>query len=177
MFLKQIFYTLPYLFLLNISYADIPFETLRTCMELKPYNNSIKFTALEDNGLATVNETNCEDQYNRGFNGHVYGTVTCDDTLYLIVNDKKIKLNTAINKSINPEIKPGLPIFITSEWYKIDQDNQSYLCIQSALSESGSGSSLSQYYIVENAFALNAPPIIYYYFFNKDIIPITSEHL
>jgi hypothetical protein len=176
MFLNQVFYTLSCLFLLNLSYAEIPFETLRTCIDLKPHNNSIKLTPLEDKGVATVNETNCEDQYNREFDAHVYGTVTCDNTLYLIVNNKKIKLNTAINKSINPEIRPGFPIFITSEWYKIDDDNKSYLCIQSALSESGPGSSLSQYYIVENAFDLKASPIVYYYFFNKDITPITSDH-
>lgn len=61
-------------------------------------------------------------------------------------------------------------------WYKIDKENKSYLCIKSALIESGDGSSLSQYYIAEHAFDNNVSPVVYYYFFNKDIIPTDSEH-
>ena len=51
-----------------------------------------------------------------------------------------------------------------------------YLCILAPLSESGVGAALSQYYIIENAFNTNAVPSVYYYFFDKDIIPITSAH-
>ena len=176
MYVKRSVSTLFFIFLLNQGHAEIPFETLRSCIDLKPLNASIKLTDLDREGAVEVNEPNCEDQYNRKFNGNTYGTVTCKNIFYLIINDKKIKLDTAINKSVNPEIKPGSTFTDRSEWYKIDQDNKSYLCIQSALSESGPGSSLSQYYVVENAFDLKAPPIVYYYFFNKDITPITSEH-
>lgn len=177
MFVIRFFCTVQCLFLLNQSYAEIPFETLRSCIDHKPKNESIKLTDLDREGVSEINEPNCEDQYNRRYKGHLYGTVTCNDTFYLIINDKKIKLDTAINMSINPEIKPGYPFSIRSFWTKIDQNNKSYLCIQSALAESGTGSALSQYYIIENAFDSAAIPVVYYYFFEKDIVPITSEHL
>ena len=101
--------------------------------------------------------------------------VTCNDIFYLIVRDKKIEASTAINMSINPEIKPGLIFSNRAFWHKIVQKDKSYLCIQSALSESGSGAALSQYYIIEDAFDQNSIPTPYYYFFAKDIIPITSS--
>ena len=68
---------------------------------------------------------------------------TCNDTFYLIIKDTKIKLDSIINKSVNPEIKPDAPISDRAGWYKIDKENKSYLCIQSALTESGDGSSLT----------------------------------
>jgi len=176
MFIKQFFYTFIGLFLLNQGYAEPPFETLRSCIDLKPKSSSIKITSLEDDGVAEVNENNCYGQYDRKFNGHLYGTVTCNDVFYLIINGKKIKLDNAINKSVNPEIKPGLPFSIRALWNKIDQNGESYLCIEDSLSESGVGAAHNQYYIIENAFEENSVPIIYYYFFYKDIIPITSEH-
>ena len=92
------------------------------------------------------------------------------------MNDKKIKLNSAINKSINPEIQPGYPFTYRGFWSKIDQDNRSFLCIEVPLSDSGVGGSIYQYYLVENAFDSKASPVLYYYFFEKDIIPITSAH-
>ena len=162
---------------LNQSYAEPPFEILRSCIDLKPKNTSITLTELVDGTVAKVNENNCENQYSETFNGHLYGMLTCGDVFYLIINDQKIKASTAINMSVNPEIKPGFIFSNRALWHKIDQDNKSYLCIQSAITESGVGAAYSQYYIIENAFKENTVPIVYYYFFNKDIIPITSEHL
>lgn len=176
MFIK-FFLVLINMFLFTQSYGEPPFESLRTCIDTKPYNESIKLTRLEGEGPSKVNDGHCKDQYDREYEGHVYGTVSCDDSFYFIINDQKISPEKAINKSINPEIKPGYPLTKRALWYKIDQGNKSYLCIEDSLSESGAGGSQSQYYLVDNAFEPKTTPIIYYYFFEKNIVPITSEHL
>jgi hypothetical protein len=161
---------------LNQSYSEPSFEILRSCIDLKPKNSSIRLTELVDGAVAKVNENNCENQFDQEVNGHLYGMVTCNDEFYLIINDQKIKADTAINRSINPEIKPGWIFTNRARWYRIDQGDQSYLCIQAAITESGIGAKDSQYYMIENAFEKNAVPVMYYYFFDKNLIPITSEH-
>ncbi|MBJ15338.1 MAG: hypothetical protein CMF38_01700 [Legionellaceae bacterium] len=45
------------------------------------------------------------------------------------------------------------------------------------LAEQGIGATYEQYYIVENAFDLNSIPEIYFYFLNKDVVPIGSKTL
>ena len=165
------------LLLLNPIYSStIPFEILRSCIDLKPKNDSIKMTRLLDGLVSEENEEHCEDQFGQQFNNHYYGMVTCGDVFYLIIKDQKIRADNSINMSINPEIQPGLIFSNRAFWTKIDQDNKSYLCIDAALTESGTGSHLSQYYIVDNAFDPKEAPVVYYYFFEKNIIPITSEH-
>ena len=79
--------------------------------------------------------------------------------------------------SINPEIKPGVEFTNRALWYKINQDNNNYLCIRAPLAEQGIGATFEQYYIVENAFDLNSTPEIYFYFLDKDVVPITSKTL
>lgn len=49
------------------------------------------------------------------------------------------------------------------------------ICIDAPLSSSGDGANVHQYYIVENAYNSNTP-IINYYFFNRDIMPMTSTN-
>ena len=176
MLINRIIAMLTGLVFLTQGHSIPPFEILRSCIDLKPINTSIKLTELVDGSVAKINENNCEDQYGEIFNGHLYGMVTCNDIFYLIINDQKIKASTAINMSVNPEIKPGYVFSNRALWHKIDRNEKSYLCIQSALTESGSGSAHTQYYIIENAFDPKAIPALYYYFFAKDIIPITSEH-
>jgi len=165
------------LFLLNLGYAEPPFEILRSCIDRKPQNSSVTLTELVNGIVSEFNEPNCEDLFSETYEGHVYGMVTCNDIFYLIINDQKIQASSAINMSINPEITPGNIFTNRAVWFKIDQNNKSYLCIQAALTESGTGSGLGQYYIAENAFEPQAVPSVYYYFFDKDIIPITSKHL
>lgn len=177
MFVNRIVSILVGLFFLNQSHSEPPFEILRTCIDLKPQNTAITLTELVEGTVAKVNEHNCENQYSETFNGHLYGMVTCNDIFYLIINDQKIQASTAVNMSVNPEITPGYIFSNRALWHKIDQNNKSYLCIQSALTESGTGSALSQYYIIENAFDSAVIPVLYYYFFEKNIAPITSEHL
>jgi len=79
--------------------------------------------------------------------------------------------------SINPEIKPGTFFTPRAIWYKIDRGKQSYLCIFAPLAEQSVGSAYNQYYIVENAFDVNLNPVLYFYFLDKNIAPITSKTL
>ena len=177
MFITRVLPIVVGLFCLNSGYADPPFEILRSCIDLKPQNPSITLTELVNGFVSEVNEPNCEDLFSETYEGHVYGMVTCNDIFYLIINDQKIQASTVINMSINPEIPPGFIFTNRAMWHKIDLNNKSYLCIQAALTESGTGSWMRQYYIAENAFEPQATPTVYYYFFEKDIIPITSKHL
>ena len=87
---------------------------------------------------------------------------------------KRIKLNTADNLSINPSMKPNSPIPSTAEWFRIDYSSAAYLCIKFALSDSGDGADVFQYYIIENAFNSTQPIKLNYYFLNKNVMPLTS---
>lgn len=177
MFIAQIISIVVGVLCLNQSHSEPPFEVLRSCIDLKPKNAFITLTELVDGVVAKTNEANCENQFSETFNGHLYGMVTCKNDFYLIFNDQKIQASRAINKSVNPEIKPGIIFSNCALWHKINQNTKSYLCIQAALTESGTGSSLTQYYLVENAFIPRTVAAVYYYFFEKNIMPITREHL
>jgi hypothetical protein len=47
----------------------------------------------------------------------------------------------------------------------------------SSLSEHGIGAAYNQYYLVENAFDNHLTPKLYYYFLDKDVVPIESKTL
>ena len=154
-----------------------PFQILRTCMDIKPYDDKVKMTRLDRDGYADSSLEDCQDQYDRSINGHIYGTLTCHDKFYFIIKDKKIDPEKAKNMSINPEIKPGVEFTTRALWYKIDYENKEYLCILAPLAEQGVGSAHNQYYIIENAFDKKLNPELYFYFLDKNIAPITSKTL
>jgi len=162
---------------INPCLAMPPFQVLRTCIDLSPYDTKSNISLLDGSGLADQSLVGCKDQYDRIFNGHVYGTLTCDDKFYFIINDKKLDPELADNFSINPEIKPGVEFTTRASWYKIDYENIEYLCIRAPLAEQGIGGAYNQYYIVENAFANKLTPELYFYFLDKNIAPITSKTL
>lgn len=157
--------------------AQPPFQVLRTCMDLKPYDNENKITRLDGAGYAAKSMDGCEDQYDREINGHIYGTLICNQKFYFIINDKKIDPELAVNRSINPEIKPGIEFTTRSLWYKIDHIGKEYICIYAPLAEQGVGASRIQYYIIEYAFDKKRTPQVTYYFFHRNIAPITSRTL
>lgn len=161
----------------GITMASPPFQVLQTCINMKPYNEKITINRLEGDGVADKSLPGCQEQYDRILNGHAFGTLNCNDKFYFIINDKKIDPELSHNMSINPEIKPGIEFTNRALWYKINQDNNHYLCIRAPLAEHGIGATFEQYYIVENAFDLNSTPEIYFYFLDKDVVPITSKTL
>ena len=154
-----------------------PFQVLRTCIDNKPFENRGKITRINGEGYADKSLEGCEEQHDRRINGNVYGTLRCNDKFYLIINDKKIDPELAENRSINPEIMPGVEFTTRSLWYKIVFENNEYLCILAPLAEQGVGSAHNQYYIIENAFDNKLQPKLYFYFLDKNIAPITSKTL
>ena len=164
-------------FFIQSLFAEPPFEVLRSCIDEKPKNSSVSLLEINNGYYQPQVEDKCENQYEIKFKKKIFGTVTCNETPYLLINNQKIDLTKAVNKSANPEIKPGILYPTDTSWLKIDFKNQSFLCLNGPISLSGTGSNIGQYYIVENAFSDNSKPIIYFYFLNKDIAPLTSAHL
>ncbi|WP_229776949.1 hypothetical protein, partial [Alicyclobacillus cellulosilyticus] len=81
---------------------------------------TLKIADLEDDGFISTPDAFCEAQYSRHFGTHFFGTVVCEDEFFLILNHKKVRLDTAINHSLNSKIKPGIPFSVRSFWKKID---------------------------------------------------------
>jgi len=160
----------------STSFSKPSFEVLRSCIDEKPYNNNVAISSRDNGSYAENHEKNCEEPFEVNFDNKIFGTVRCNDKFYLVVNNHKINLEKAENMSVNPEIKPGIVYPTDTSWLKIDFKNQSFLCLNGPISRAGAGSNIGQYYIIENAFINKVTPTIYYYFFDKDIIPITSEH-
>lgn len=175
--IKVLFRLFSLLSFISPCLATPPIEVLRTCVDIKPYNDKVSAARLNESGFADKSMSGCEDQYDRTINGHLYGTLTCDDHFYLLINDKKIDPRLATNMSINPEIQPGVEFTTRALWYKIDFESKEYLCVLAPLSEQGVGSSHNQYYIIEHPFESNLNPKLYFYFFDKNIAPITSKTL
>lgn len=163
--------------LLKPAFAIPPFQILKTCIDRKPYDDKLTLIELDDASASDKPLDDCEDQYTIKFNGHTFGSSTCKNKFYLIINGKKINPALAENRSINPEIKPGVEFTPRAMWYKIDYENTEYLCILAPLAEQGIGSAHNQYYIIENAFNKPSNPALYFYFLDKNIAPITSRTL
>lgn len=154
-----------------IVMATPPVEVIGSCKNDKAVNPSVTMTRLITPGGA-ADEPHCDDHYQRTENNFTYGMIACDDDAYIILNNIRTKLSKAQNYSVNPSIKPGSPISVMSRWSTIKFGTNSYLCIKDPLSDSGQGASRVQHYIIENAYL--GTPIVYYYFFDKDIMPLTS---
>jgi hypothetical protein len=161
----------------NPTLASSPFQVLQTCMNGKPYNSKITMIEIEGEGQNENPLEGCEDQYDRIYQNKSFGTLTCQDKFYLVINDRKIDPALAENYSINPEIKPGTFFTPRAIWYKIDFENKEYVCIFAPLAEQGIGGAYNQYYIVNNAFDNTLTPQLNFYFFDKNIAPITSKTL
>jgi hypothetical protein len=174
MSLKHIFFIFINLSWSYAAWSTPAVEIVQSCKNQKPANASIVITELMQAGVIPDAGAGCEDLFEFKFNDHKYGSVICNNDPYLIIADRKYKLNVAENLSINPAIKPDTPLLLTSEFWKIDKNNESFLCILSPLDQSGAGASRIQYYIVENAFHPTLPVKMYFYFFDKDVSSLTS---
>lgn len=159
----------------DLVFADLPPEVIGSCKQHKANSSSVTYTKLiSPEGLGD-DETGCLNHAESTINSFNYGSIICNDENYLILKGSRINLNTAQNHSINPSIAPGDDISPVSKWSKIVFSNNNYLCIAQPLSPSGQGASVEQYYIVENAYNTSTP-IIHYYFFDKDIMPMTDTN-
>jgi hypothetical protein len=176
MSLIQLLYGLVAMFLIQQGFAQPPYEVLTSCINSKPLNEKVTLTLLNGGGFSSKSENNCDEPYEIQFKDQKFTYTSCNDRDYLMVADKKLFLDASVNMSANSEIKPEILYPHLSSWMKVDYSSQSYLCISSPLSQSGSGADVPQYYLIENAFIKNIAPIAYYYIFDKNIIPITSHH-
>ena len=158
------------LILLTMShvYAEPPVEVISSCIHSKAIRPTVTFTEIISPGnvsdeclnpfVVPINDTS-------SFN---IGSVNCNDGAYLILDGQRFKLKDAVNKSINPSVEPGSPIQAQDDWSKIEFDNQNYICINGSVGSLGASNGIPQYYIVENALESN--PIVYFYFFDGDIL-------
>jgi hypothetical protein len=152
-----------------------PVEIIQSCKNSKPVNNSITVTRLLHPDVRTDVEQGCENKYALDFNNHIYGSVTCNNEPYVFFDSQKIKLSTTENLSINPTVKPDdLPLPITTDWWKVDKNGVSFACILTPLTDSGVGAGRLKYYIIENAFDEKGEKKMYFYFFDRDVMPLTS---
>ncbi len=161
---------------INLAVAKPPFQVLQSCINTKAYNDQVTIDELGTAGPVNKSLAGCENQYDRIFQGSSFGTLTCQNKFFLIINDKKIDPKTAENMSINPLIKAGEAFTKRALWYKFDYLDQSYLCILAPLAEQGIGSAHNQYYLIENAFDKHLTPKLYFYFLDKDIAPSDNQH-
>jgi hypothetical protein len=173
MSLKQNIIFLTGIIISQFAGATPPVEVIGSCKNSQAVNSSVTMTKLTSPAGLGDDETDCLDHYESTVGGFNYGAIMCNDESYIIVKGTRIKLNTAVNHSINPSIKPGADIAAVSDWRKVEFNSISYLCVSVPLSMSGDGADVSQYYIVENAYN-SSTPIVYYYFLNKDLMPLTS---
>lgn len=162
---------------ISSTLASPPIPVLRTCIDNTPYNDKVSLSELDGDGFSDESMDGCEEQYDREVDGRLYGSLSCNDKFYLIINDKKIDPELANNMSVNPEIKPGVEFTTRSIWYKIAFEDKQYACIVAPLAEQGVGAAYTQYYIIENAFDDTQNSELYFYFFDKNIVPITSKNL
>ena len=157
------------LFISTVTLAMPPVEFLQSCIKSKPANNSITMALLDGFGSTQDANPNCNSHFDAEINGQTYGAVECDGQPYIIIANKKISTAKAQNHSMNPSVKPDVPILRFSEWWRIDKGNKSYLCIQTPLSDTGSAANSWQYYLIEDAFDVSKTEYnIYYYFFDKN---------
>ncbi|KTD80376.1 hypothetical protein [Legionella waltersii] len=171
MYIKKISMYLVFLSIYGVSHAMPPVEVIQSCKNNNPANKSVLMTEIEGIGYNKDSEPNCKNQFDTEIDGKLYGSATCDDKPYLIIADHKIKVESANNYSTNPSIKSTTAIAQVAGWWKIvDSRKQTYLCIESPLSNTGTASNAYQYFIVADPFNEKKSDfdISFYYFDKKD---------
>ncbi len=156
------------------SYADIPFSVLKTCIEGAPQKSNITISQMEGVGPSESRWSGCDYQYDVTYDSHLYGTLFCGDNFNFIIRDKLFDAKKAENFSVNYHFSGGYPVVNGSYWYRITKDKESYICVYSALSESGKGASKLHYYFFENAFSETEPVKAYYYYFGNNTFDTAS---
>ncbi|HAT3863336.1 TPA: hypothetical protein JAN60_07515 [Legionella pneumophila] len=154
------------------TFAVPPVEVISSCKKGNADGPTVTFTKLEG-PYASTEEEGCDDHIETTEAGLTYGGISCGTTSFFIINGTRLDSNNAVNNSINPAITPNNRIPYTGRWSKIEFDNKAYLCLVMALSDSGTGAGIPSYYIVENAYSTVDTPILYFYFFDKDVMPMT----
>jgi hypothetical protein len=143
-----------------------PPNVIASCKDEKPYNSDITMSELTEGGFIESSDKNCSDQFEIYIGEKMFGYVNCKKINYIIADGKRIRDDSAFNMSVHPGIKPGTLIPDGSNWWKINDKTNDYLCIAGPLSETGKAATHKQYYILENAF--NSEKLeAYFLFFDR----------
>ena len=165
------------IFILSSGQAMPPYKVLQTCKDQKPYNENITYRELGDMHFTQANDPECEDKiYNIGETKDEFFQYRFCEKDYLVIHGKDVDISKAMDLSVTGVVYPHYLIPHASSWSKITYENQAYLCISGPLSQSGYGAANLQYYIIEHAFDFDAPPSLYFYFFNKNIHSWIASH-
>jgi hypothetical protein len=148
----------------SYSIALPPPNIISSCKDQAPFDINITMTQIKVAGYIKSNDKKCEDQFEIGNTDKTFGFVRCEDTGYIIAGNKKIVAKSALNMSVHPGITPGDLIPDASNWWRINDKHNDYLCIAGPISETGFGSNHMQYYIIDNAFNDNEKNAYYLYF-------------
>jgi hypothetical protein len=167
------------MFLLSSCFAMPPYKVLQSCREQKPYTDKILYKPLEDGHFTKdpKGDPSCDKLiYNIGEEDDEHFQYRSCKKDYLVIKGKDIDLTKANDFSVTGIVYPHYVIPQDSSWSRITYENQTYLCIESPLSQFGYGAANLQYFIVEHAFDNKAPPELYFYFFNKNIYSWKASH-
>jgi hypothetical protein len=158
-------------------HAMPPYKVLQSCREQKAYNEYVTYKALGRSHFTHSNDPKCDDLiYNIGISEDEHFQYRFCEKDYLVIHGKDVDISKALNLSVTGVVYPHYLIPHASSWSKITFEDKAYLCISGPLSQSGYGAANLQYYIVEHAFDPEAPPALYFYFFNKNIHSWIASH-
>ena len=76
----------------NLALIKNSYSIVGVSMDTKPYNDKITLTMLEGEGAAGKSLKGCKDQYDRLVEGRAFGTLTCHDKFYLVINDDVVRI-------------------------------------------------------------------------------------
>lgn len=177
MFIKKLILMLSSLIICVNAWCLPPVEVIHACKNRTAPNKYITLTEMDTPAGVDVSTPNCDFKAEADFNNIIYGYIDCNQHHQnLIWNNIEYDLKTvALNHSVNPQVTPGDYIQLPSTWKKIDFNGESYVCLEAPLSDSGDAVNSFQYYLIENAFNSNITPIFHYYFFDKEIMSLTSN--
>jgi hypothetical protein len=143
-----------------------PSNIIASCKDETPYDINVTMSELKRGGFHKGQDKTCEDQYQIHIDEKVFGYGSCKSVGYFVADGKKINANDAANMSVHQGVKPGDLIPQVSNWWKINDKINDYLCVAGPISESGQGAAHTQYYIIENALNSEKPEA-YFLFFDK----------
>ncbi len=168
--LMKYFFALILVLLNTIVYSEPPYEVIDSCRRSEAVNTDVIF---DDLGKATFSssekEKGCEVRYTIVVAGKEFITNQCQHSFYFMFGANKIKLEDALNQSLDANAAPGWLNPATARWSAIHYKKQTYLCVKGLVTEDKAISKYYQYYILDNS-TNNEEPYLWYYFFDKNFI-------
>ena len=116
--------------------AEPPYEVMKSCQKGTPISPAIKMTVLNStSGYSPQSPSGCENRYEIKYKERVLGSIECNDDLYVYSAQRKMKAADATDMTNDPKLQPSFFYSDISVWSKIDDGQNSYLCIAGPLSQ------------------------------------------